>query len=87
VLAVSPGVWLQLRTRSTESPEIRSCSARLCGAFGVREPVALSNTVSVPSGRSRASCCQAKPAPRPNVKSLCWPPIRQTTAPVRRSIS
>jgi hypothetical protein len=47
----------------------------------------LSKIVIVPSGRRRASCCQANLTPAPSLKSLFLPPSRQTTFFVLRSIS
>jgi len=39
----------------------------------------LSKIVIVPSGRRRASCCQANLTPAPSLKSLFLPPSRQST--------
>jgi len=47
----------------------------------------LSNSVSAPSLRQRASCCQAKCTPGLSLKSERLPPRRQLIAPVSRSIS
>ena len=47
----------------------------------------LSKSVIVPSGCSRASCCQANFVLCPILKSLFFPPSRQRIFPVFPSIS
>ena len=62
-----------------------SASARECLRTGGNAE--LSNSVSAPSLRQRASCCQAKCAPAPTLKFDRLPPRRQLITPVSRSIS